>query len=186
MLRLIPLFAFTLVVAMTLVRGQSVHARSGVSAWAFREARGSQRVTGPLFALLVAALGIAATLVANDKVGGPALAIGALLSAVGGAIVIVAQIQMGTAWRVGVRDQDAPLFITTGLFRFSRNPIFVGMILMATGIALAGQSAWVWGGAVAFAAVCAVQVRVEEAHLARAFGGAYAAFCRTTPRWLLF
>lgn len=186
MLKLLPLAAFALVSAMTLLRGRRVRSRSGISAWAFRGARGSQRITGVLFALLVVAIGAATLMIATNDKGGPTLVVGALLSAAGAATIVVAQIQMGLAWRVGVRDRDAPLFVTTGLFRLSRNPIFVGMILMAIGIALAAESPWAWGAAVAFAIVCAVQVRVEEAHLGRAFGAAYVAFCRTTPRWLRF
>lgn len=186
MLKLIPILALALVTATTLLRGRRVRSESGISAWAFRDARGGQRVTGLLFALLVVALGIAAALIATDDAEGLNLMAGAFLSFAGAATVIVAQIQMGAAWRVGVRDHDAPLFVTAGLFGFSRNPIFVGMILMAAGIALSAQILWVSTAAVAFTVVCALQVRVEEAHLSRAFGEAYAAFCRTTPRWLLF
>jgi protein-S-isoprenylcysteine O-methyltransferase Ste14 len=185
MLKFLPFLAFLLVTGVTLFRGQRVRAQSGVSAWAFRDARGGQRITGLAFALLVVALGVASLFVAAGDGAGPLLPAGAFLSAAGSAIVIAAQIQMGAAWRIGVRDHDAPLFVTAGLFRFSRNPIFVGMILMAAGVALAAQSLWVGGAAIAFAFVCAAQVRVEEAHLAREFGDAYAAFCRATPRWLI-
>ena len=92
---------------------------------------------------------------------------------------------MGNAWRVGVRTDDAPLFITEGLFRCRRNPIFVGMIAMAFGAALAVGLWWGWAATVAFAFACHIQVRIEEAHLAHAFGIDYANFSRTTPRWLI-
>ncbi|MGB3845568.1 MAG: isoprenylcysteine carboxylmethyltransferase family protein, partial [Sphingopyxis sp.] len=98
---------------------------------------------------------------------------------------LVAQRQMGDAWRIGVRAGDAPLFVTRGLFAFSRNPIFAGMIAMAIGAALAVATAWGWAAAIVFALACHVQVRLEEAHLAARFGTAYADFRRAVPRWLL-
>lgn len=187
MLSLAPLLLFLLVLAATLVRGRAV-AASGVRAWAFFEARGIQRVAGLAFALSVAVLVVATALLAAESTHSvPAeLAAGTALMGLGTLIVVIAQRQMGYAWRVGVRDGDAPLFITTGLFRFSRNPIFVGMIAMAFGAALAVGVWWGWAAALAFALACHVQVRLEEAHLARAFGADYAEFSRTTPRWLIW
>lgn len=183
----VPLLLFALVVAATLLRGRSVRARSGINAFAFVEARGVQRAAGLAFALSIAVLVGATLLIATGSLG-PAplpLVAGSAIMAVGALVVVVAQRQMGNAWRVGVRDGDAPLFVTAGLFRFSRNPIFVGMIAMAFGAALAAATWWGWAVALVFAFACHVQVRIEEAHLARQFGAAYAEFCRTVPRWLL-
>lgn len=186
MLSLVPLLLFLVVLAATLVRGRAV-AESGVHVWAFFEAHGIQRIAGLAFALSVAVLVVATALLAVGSIpGAPAkLAVGAALMGIGTLIVVVAQRQMGKAWRVGVRAGDAPLFVTTGLFRFSRNPIFIGMIAMAFGAALAVGVWWGWAAAFAFALACHVQVRLEEAHLARAFGADYAEFSRATPRWLI-
>ncbi|UKK84576.1 isoprenylcysteine carboxylmethyltransferase family protein [Sphingopyxis sp. BSN-002] len=185
MLSTLPLALFALVVFATLLRGRSVRTRSGTSAWAFADARGIQRLSGVAFALSSAALGVAAALLALGHIA-PAFPLGGtLVVAIGAAIVIVAQVQMGNAWRVGVRDGDASLFVTAGLFRFSRNPIFVGMILMALGIALAADTLWCWAAAAAFAIAYHIQARIEEAHLSREFGPAYDDFRRRVPRWLL-
>lgn len=187
MLSLVPLLLFLLVVVATLIRGRSVGARSGVSAWAFFEARGVQRVAGVLFTLSIAVLVVAAALTAaemNQRASGT-LAAGSAIMAVGALLVVVAQRQMGNAWRVGVRAGDAPLFVMSGLFRFSRNPIFVGMIAMAFGAAFAAGVWWGWVAALAFAFACHVQVQIEEEHLARAFGADYDNFRRATPRWLI-
>lgn len=186
MLSSVPLLLFVAVLIATLVRGRAVRKASGRSAWAFTAARGLQRIAGAAFALSGFTLGAAAIVVAlaGDR-SIPALAAGSAFAALGALIVVVAQVQMGAAWRVGVRDGDAPLFITAGLFRFSRNPIFVGMILMAAGIAVAAGSWWAIAAAAIFAIACDVQTRVEEVHLSRAFGAAYDDFRHTTPRWLL-
>lgn len=185
MLSILPLALFALVILATLLRGRAVRARSGTSAWAFSNARGIQRLSGIAFAVSAAALVAAAALLALGNIAPALLLTGAPIVAIGAAIVIVAQIQMGNAWRVGVRDGDAPLFVTAGLFRFSRNPIFVGMILMAFGLALAAGTAWGWAAAAIFALACHVQTRIEEAHLSREFGPAYDDFRRRVPRWLV-
>lgn len=188
MLSLVPLLLFLLVVAATLVRGRSVRTGSGIHAWAFFEARGVQRAAGLAFALSVAVLVVATALLGAGTIhSAPApLAAGSAIMALGTLIVVVAQRQMGNAWRVGVRAGDAPLFVTAGLFRFSRNPIFVGMIAMALGAALAVGLWWGWAAGLAFAIACHVQVRIEEAHLAHAFGTDYEDFRRATPRWLIW
>lgn len=188
MLIYLPLLIFLFVLGNTLLRGRSVRAESGIGAWAFFEARGAQRLAGLAFALSIAVLFIVAVRLALGCFAADPvlLAAGSALMAPGALLVIVAQRQMGKAWRVGVREGDAPLFVTAGLFRFSRNPIFVGMIAMAVGTAIAVPVWWTWAAAAAFALACYVQVRIEEAHLTRQFGAAYDDFRRSVPRWLLF
>jgi protein-S-isoprenylcysteine O-methyltransferase Ste14 len=179
----IPLLAMLAIIAATLWRGVAIRRATGDRPWAFASAKGVQRIAGSSFALTVAALLVAAALApAGMPRGWTVLA--ATVALVGAAIVIIAQVQMGRAWRVGVREGDAPLFVSHGLFRFSRNPIFVGMILV--GLAIAMVSATWWGRAAlsVFVASCAVQVRIEEAHLASSFGEAYRSFYRQVPRWL--
>lgn len=187
MLACLPLVFFAAVIAATLIRGRTVRARSGTSAWAFLHAQGVQRVAGLAFALAGTALIAATIAVAAGAIAAqPApLALGTAIIALGTGTVIVAQVQMGNAWRVGVRAGDAPLFVTAGLFRFSRNPIFVGMILMALGVALAGETAWCWAAAAIFTLACHIQTRIEEAHLSHQFGPDYEDFRRRVPRWLL-
>lgn len=187
MLSILPLLLFAAVIAATILRGRAIRMQTRTSAWAFLHASGIQRVAGLVFAMSGTALVAATIALAADVVtpSAPALFAGIAIIAFGAAIVIVAQRQMGNAWRVGVRDGDAPLFVTAGLFRFSRNPIFVGMILMALGAALAAGTIWSWTAVAAFTLACHVQTRIEEAHLSRAFGPAYADFQRRVPRWLM-
>lgn len=187
MLAYVPLLLFAVVLGATLIRGRAVRARSGVRAWAFFEARGMQRAAGLVFALSITVLVAASALVAAGRIDAspPLIATGSAVMALGLLVVVTAQVQMGTAWRVGVRPGDAPVFVTAGLFRFSRNPIFAGMIVMALGAALVAPTWWTIAAALAFALACHVQVRIEEAHLSDAFGSAYEAFRARTPRWLI-
>lgn len=180
----IPLAALVAIFAASLVRGAAVR-EAGGDAWAFTEAEGRQRLTGLAFAgsICVSAFAALGSAVAGSR-GWPWA--GALTALAGAAIVVVAQRQMGKAWRVGVRQGDAPLFVRHGLFRFSRNPIFVGMMLIGFGVALGAATWWSWAAAIAFAASCREQVAIEERHLTASFGRDYIDFCKQVPRWVGF
>jgi protein-S-isoprenylcysteine O-methyltransferase Ste14 len=172
------------IVAATLVRGIAIRRKTGDRPWAFASAKGVQRIAGSSFAFSVAALIAAAVLAPVSDTGWTITA--AIIAIVGAAIVMVAQVQMGRAWRVGVREGDAPLFISHGLFRYSRNPIFVGMMLVGLSAAMVSGTWWSWSGVAVFIASCAVQVRIEEAHLEASFGQSYREFRSSVPRWVGF
>lgn len=178
----VPFVAMTTIVAATLVRGVAIRRATGDRPWAFASAKGVQRVAGSAFALSVAALIVAAALAPADLTIWTIAA--AIVSLIGTAIVIVAQVQMGRAWRVGVREGDAPLFVSHGLFRFSRNPIFVGMMLVGLAAAMVSGSWWSWTALALFIGSCMVQVRIEEAHLEASFGQDYRDFRVAIPRWI--
>ena len=75
--------------------------------------------------------------------------------------------------------------VTVGLYRYSRNPMYVGVLLILLGWAVGFQS---WPLALYAAAVTlAFHLRVvfgEEPVLARHFGEEWRTYCRRTPRWL--
>ncbi|MEQ1494706.1 MAG: isoprenylcysteine carboxylmethyltransferase family protein [Novosphingobium sp.] len=179
----IPLLAMLGIIAATLWRGVAIRRATGDRPWAFASAKGVQRVAGGSFALSVAAL-LAAAALAPAGVTTDWTVWATFVALVGAAIVIVAQIQMGRAWRVGVREGDAPLFVSHGLFQFSRNPIFVGMMLIGLSAAMVSVVWWGWVALALLIASCTVQVRIEEAHLEASFGQDYRNFRATTPRWL--
>ncbi|MBX9643713.1 MAG: hypothetical protein K2W91_06390 [Novosphingobium sp.] len=176
------MLAMLAIFAATLVRGIAIRRATGDRPWAFASAKGVQRIAGSSFALSAAALLIAAALAES---GATILTVPASITAlVGAAIVIIAQDQMGRAWRIGVRTGDAPLFVSHGLFRFSRNPIFVGMMLVGLSAAMVSGAWWNRPALMVFIASCIVQVRIEEAHLEASFGQDYINFRASIPRWL--
>jgi protein-S-isoprenylcysteine O-methyltransferase Ste14 len=185
MLKFVPLAAFSVMLVATVLRGLSVRRQSGHNPWAFVTAKGMQRLAGTAFTASVAVVAMAAWQVARASAADTGwLWAAAVLSVAGVTMVIVAQLQMGGAWRVGLRAGDTPLFVTSGLFRYSRNPIFVGMFLLALGTAFAAGRWWGWFAVILFAISVRVQVMLEERHLLAGFGDDYAEFRRTVPRWI--
>lgn len=75
--------------------------------------------------------------------------------------------------------------VQTGPYRFTRNPIYLGMFLGLVGLAIAFDSLWLLGTLVAFALVIRYGVVArEEAYLERKFGDAYRHYRTRVRRWL--
>ena len=82
---------------------------------------------------------------------------------------------------------DAPrVLVVKGLYRFTRNPMYVGVAAM-----IAAQAGYYRSGSLAIYLLVVLLafhtfVRLyEEPTLHRLFGEAYETYCRTVPRWLL-
>jgi protein-S-isoprenylcysteine O-methyltransferase Ste14 len=79
--------------------------------------------------------------------------------------------------------QNGPL-VTGGIYRYSRNPQYLGYVLALTGLATARRSGAALALAGATAAIYAVWVPVEEEHLRSTIGDAYEQYLHKTRRWL--
>jgi protein-S-isoprenylcysteine O-methyltransferase Ste14 len=98
--------------------------------------------------------------------------------------LLVAQAQMGTAWRVGIDARQPTPLVQHGLFSRSRNPIFLSMRVALLGLVLVAPSAATLVLLVAGELLMQVQVRMEEQHLTGLHGERYAAYCKRVRRWL--
>jgi protein-S-isoprenylcysteine O-methyltransferase Ste14 len=75
--------------------------------------------------------------------------------------------------------------LTGGVFRLSRNPMYLGFVLILAGIAVVLRSLSPYAVVVAFAvAMDRVFIRAEEADLRRQFGEAWLAYRRRVRRWI--
>ena len=81
--------------------------------------------------------------------------------------------------------QKTSTLVTTGVYRLTRNPMYLGMAIVLVGWAawLASPVALVGVGAFALY-IYRFQIRPEEAVLAAKFGRAYAAYREQVRRWL--
>lgn len=76
--------------------------------------------------------------------------------------------------------------VTGGVFRLSRNPIYLADLLLLAGLCLLARAPWAMPFLVALLAAIITRrfIRPEEARLQEAFGADYTAFCTRTRRWL--
>lgn len=75
--------------------------------------------------------------------------------------------------------------VTGGVYRYSRNPGYLGLAVIQCGLAVLLDNGWLWlTGVLAVAATTWFVIRLEERKLGDAFGAAYAAYCARVRRWL--
>ena len=80
--------------------------------------------------------------------------------------------------------KGADRLVTEGAFRFRRNPIYMGEVLLFLGLAQATGNIWLAIVAPLFAvAVLGLAILPEERHLEARFGDAYLAYKGRTRRW---
>ena len=75
--------------------------------------------------------------------------------------------------------------VETGPYRFTRNPIYLGMVLGLIGLAIGFNSFWLLVTLVPFALVIRYgAITREEAYLERKFGDVYRRYRARVRRWL--
>ena len=81
--------------------------------------------------------------------------------------------------------RPATVLVTSGVFQYSRNPMYIGEISFFVGIGILSGSYWICLAAVLFGLYLRYYViRREEAYLLRAFGEEYVAYRKKVRRWL--
>jgi protein-S-isoprenylcysteine O-methyltransferase Ste14 len=100
------------------------------------------------------------------------------------ACLLVAQKQMGNAWRIGIDTRNATKLVTHGMFRYSRNPIFLALRCAVAGLLILLPTAPVLALVLAAELLMQIQVRLEEEHLSKQHGSVYTQYCAQVRRWL--
>lgn len=81
--------------------------------------------------------------------------------------------------------EPALKLVTTGLYRFTRNPMYLGMVVFLLGVSLVLSLEWgLILTPILWLAFDRLVVAREEAYLRRKFGEPYQAFLTRTRRWL--
>jgi len=111
-------------------------------------------------------------------------AIGLLIAGLGVVVYITALLTIKDNWRVGISAREKTKLITTGIYKFSRNPAFTGLYLVYAGL-LVAFPCWIHFSVVILAIVSIhLQVLEEEKHLARLFGKEYQEYKGKTRRYI--
>lgn len=111
--------------------------------------------------------------------------LGAAIAAAGIALTLVAQVQMGASWRIGVDASERTELVTSGVFAMVRNPIFSAMLLATVGLALAVPTPLALALPPLLLVALEIQVRlVEEPYLIEAHGAPYRSWAARTGRFV--
>ncbi|MDR6486625.1 protein-S-isoprenylcysteine O-methyltransferase Ste14 [Chryseobacterium vietnamense] len=98
--------------------------------------------------------------------------------------VIIAQFQMKNSWRIGIDNTMKTDLITHGLFRFSRNPIFLGMTVSLVGFFLVVPTVIALTFLLIGSILMQIQIRLEEEYLIKEHGQIYLAYKNRVKRML--
>jgi protein-S-isoprenylcysteine O-methyltransferase Ste14 len=132
---------------------------------------------------VLALLGVLEPIGALDGTVGHA--IGLVLAASGVVLTFCAQLAMGDAWRIGVDPEERTELVTDGPFRLVRNPIYSAMAPTVFGLVLMVPSVLSIVSIVTLVIGLELQVRrVEEPHLLRTHGQAYAEYASRVGRFV--
>ena len=110
---------------------------------------------------------------------------GAAMAMAGLVLLVVARLQFARA-RTNIYTFDEPgRLVTTGVFRLSRHPMYLGFTLVLLGLALWLRSVPALGLAAAFAGIAdRWYIAFEERWLRSKFGPAYLQYAARTRRWI--
>lgn len=149
---------------------------------AYRLRRAANRLSGMLAgSLSVAVLVLSVVERQTLPVSSPALTVaGAVIFAFGGALGLLGYFQLGPALS---HDQAGPL-VSSGPYRVSRNPQYVGSVAVLLGFSTALGSLQGLLAAVACSAWFLLAPFAEESWLRDKFGSSYSAYLASAPRYL--
>ena len=129
-----------------------------------------QRTTTPLSLSVAAGIRVAA---------------GALILACGIGLVLSARLLFTRTGQSPIPWKPTPELILRGPYRFTRNPMYVGVTLFVVGLGLMLNDLWMsLFAAPALLAVHFIAVLPEERYLAEKFGASYGSFLATVRRYL--
>jgi len=129
---------------------------------------------------------IPALIVSNDGSRGNGFSVGWIPLAFGVAILLWCVRDFYVAGKGTLAPWDPPKrLVVVGLYRFVRNPMYVGLMLLLLGWALVAGSPWLASYVAVFAIAFHLRVILyEEPRLKRQFPEDWAAYANAVPRWL--
>ncbi|MAW79623.1 MAG: hypothetical protein CMI63_05250 [Parvularcula sp.] len=111
-------------------------------------------------------------------------AVGTLL--IGAVLILASQAGMGRSWRVGVpqAENHVEALVTGGLNSFSRNPVYLGIMIFLIGGFLAAPGSFTAVAVIVSFLGLTIIIREEERYLRARFGAEYDAYARRVRRWM--
>ncbi len=115
----------------------------------------------------------------------PARLVGLGIGALGVVLIIASIVTLRRHQTTVLPDRAATALVTTGPYRFFRNPIYLGDVMLLFGLAEFTKNVWFVIAATLFAVlVTPLQIVPEERHLEARFGNAYLEYKKRAKRWI--
>lgn len=111
---------------------------------------------------------------------------GALMMVAGFIFTVFGHYSLGEAWTSGLNPNGPPSLVKNGLYRLSRNPMFIGVLITQWGFFLALPSVFTFICLAVGHIAIFNQVKLEEHFLKNRFGDSYLDYVNQVPRWFRF
>lgn len=109
---------------------------------------------------------------------------GFCIGILGDLIFLVAVLCMKDSWRAGIPDKDKTELVTSGIYRYSRNPAFLGFDFMYIGVFLLYCNPLTAVFSLFAMVMLHLQILQEEKFLTTVFGAPYIAYRAQVCRYL--
>lgn len=109
---------------------------------------------------------------------------GFCLGLLGDLIFLVSVLRMRDSWRAGIPKKSQTKLVTSGIYKFSRNPAFLGFDLQYTGVLLLYFNPLTVLFSVFAAVMLHLQILQEERYLTGVFGAPYEQYKKQVRRYL--
>lgn len=110
--------------------------------------------------------------------------IGILLMFISWIWVLTAQYHMKNSWRIGIDKNSPTELVTSGLFKYSRNPVFLGMIISLTGLLFSLPNLISLMFLLVGTLLMQIQIRLEEEFLIKQHGDVYSDYKNRVRRFI--
>lgn len=115
-----------------------------------------------------------------------------VLKIIGGFIMIfsliltrLSQIQLKEAWRIGIDTTETEgILITKGIYKLSRNPIALGMLLGSIGLFMVTPNMITFTIVILVHLIFSIRIILEEEHLKNLHGELYERYRKRTRKWI--
>jgi protein-S-isoprenylcysteine O-methyltransferase Ste14 len=108
---------------------------------------------------------------------------GACLAVISVILLSVAMKELGGSWRMGVDETTPGMLVRSGLYRFSRNPVYVSYILYLLGIFMINGEVFFLASLVLAVFALHFQILQEEQSLKRNMGKEYEEYITKVRRY---
>ncbi|MCP4370343.1 MAG: isoprenylcysteine carboxylmethyltransferase family protein [Deltaproteobacteria bacterium] len=92
---------------------------------------------------------------------------------------------MKDSWRVGVLEDQKTELVTTGIYRFTRNPYFVSYFLMFAAYTVLLQNLILFGLSILGFLIVHKMIMKEEKYLYSVHGDTYEQYKTKVPRYMI-
>ncbi|HYN09176.1 MAG TPA: isoprenylcysteine carboxylmethyltransferase family protein [Vicinamibacterales bacterium] len=121
----------------------------------------------------------------GERAGVTQIGLGVAAMAIGTAVMLWGLATFARARTPIIPDRPARQLVSNGPYRISRNPMYLGLTSLYTGLALVLNMAWPLVLLPFLLLILTASVIVhEERHLREAFGATYEDYCRRVRRWI--